>query len=606
MKGKLILFCASLVVIAAISLFRPSEARTNRPAASFSTTVPSANLPREPMCYTVQDFLRVKLSYGCAAGDTCYDELADFNTDGRVDTRDFNLLRRDFNNCTTETPEPLSTPLDTPTETKTPFPTTTSVATLEAQMMALINERRAEEQTPRPALLVEPHLGVSSRGHSVDMADHQLCSHTGSDGSSPWDRIAASGYTGFGNGEVIACGYQTAQEAVDAWWASPGHHDILVNPDSNDIGCGVWFDAEGYGWYTCDTGIAAATATVTRSPTRTRTATVTRTPTRTATPATGLPWLSVQGGRIVRQDTGEEVALRGVNLLRNEWVYPSMTYERAAFPVLRSEFVNFIVRGFASRPVAQGDAGYLAALDEMVNLAEQSRMYICLSYYYEEIDGDQPPIGTVDPYWQQALVTLVQRYRDRSNVLFLLENEPHSDWWPSYPNGTYILVTWNDLRPIYDQAITAMRQVDNPSPYKHIYIATGDGWGRDARAVLYDEYGCGCGPDPITADGFENISYGSHPYDSAAESDNWSYMFELVDAGLPMIVTEHGTGGQTPHQDEVQLVTMMGERHVSHAAWIWDSEGCPCLLSNRSNFTLSQPYGQFYMNVVANEATRFP
>ncbi|MFL5733422.1 MAG: CAP domain-containing protein [Chloroflexia bacterium] len=172
----------------------------------------------------------------------------------------------------------------------------TPAAGLEQQTVDLINQRR--QALGLQALWVDSHLTAAARRHSYDIGPAGLCQHEGTDGSSPWDRIDQSGYTGFGNAEVVGCGYNSPQGVVDAWWNSPAHHDILVALDTNDIGCGWWLDAQGYGWQTCDTGISdrpvsSPTATSTRTASPTRTATASRTPTRpsatpTSTPTPGL------------------------------------------------------------------------------------------------------------------------------------------------------------------------------------------------------------------------------------------------------------------------------------------------------------------------------
>jgi hypothetical protein len=317
-----------------------------------------------------------------------------------------------------------------------------------------------------------------------------------------------------------------------------------------------------------------------------------------AAPIVALPWLKTLNGQIVRSDTNQRVELRGVNVLRNEWVYPDMSYERLAIPHLASVWrANLITHGFASAPVVANDATYLGVLDEYQRLAEQNNMYIIFAYYYPTLNGEQPERPNDDPSSTQALVNLVQRYRTKSNVLFMLQAEPHS--------GVH-RVTWNSLRPTYDQMITAMRAVDNPAPQKHLILASGDGWGRDISPVVTNgEVGH---PDPITADGHQNIVYSSHPYDRQASSNNWEYFRVVADAGYPVLVTEFGTGGQMDQSDTLALMDMMnnGTRHVSWTAWIFDNEGCPCLLTGtRTNFTPSSPYGISVRDRVFAEATNF-
>jgi uncharacterized protein YkwD len=122
----------------------------------------------------------------------------------------------------------------------------------EQQTIDLINQRRAGLGLVR--LNTDPALSRASRRHSYDIGPLALCQHNGTDGSSPWDRAAQAGYTGFAMGEVVGCNFQTPQAVVDAWWASPAHHDILVDPSARDLGCGWWINSSGYGWQTCMTG----------------------------------------------------------------------------------------------------------------------------------------------------------------------------------------------------------------------------------------------------------------------------------------------------------------------------------------------------------------
>ena len=122
----------------------------------------------------------------------------------------------------------------------------------EQQTIDLINQRRAGMGLG--ALAPNPALTIAGRWHSEDIGPADLCQHNGTDGSSPWDRIAQAGYTGTPKGEVVGCGFTTAQSVVDGWWNSPSHYAILTDPTANDIGCGWWFSSTGEGWQTCDTG----------------------------------------------------------------------------------------------------------------------------------------------------------------------------------------------------------------------------------------------------------------------------------------------------------------------------------------------------------------
>jgi uncharacterized protein YkwD len=71
------------------------------------------------------------------------------------------------------------------------------------------------------------------------MAAHQNMSHTGSDGSSPGDRITAAGYSWSAYGENVAYGYGTPESVMAAWMASPGHRQNILDCGFKEIGVGL-------------------------------------------------------------------------------------------------------------------------------------------------------------------------------------------------------------------------------------------------------------------------------------------------------------------------------------------------------------------------------
>jgi uncharacterized protein YkwD len=87
--------------------------------------------------------------------------------------------------------------------------------------------------------VVHKSLTAAAQAHSQDMADHNFMGHNGSNGSSPWDRIIAAGYTKWtGLAENVAAGYQTPEAVVKGWMASPGHRANIVNCKLKEIGVG--------------------------------------------------------------------------------------------------------------------------------------------------------------------------------------------------------------------------------------------------------------------------------------------------------------------------------------------------------------------------------
>lgn len=96
-------------------------------------------------------------------------------------------------------------------------------------------------------LQVNSKLVVAAQGHSEDMALNDFFSHTGSNGSSPGQRIAAQGYSYSTWGENIAAGYSTAAAAVNGWMNSSGHRANILNCNFQETGVGYYFLANDKG-----------------------------------------------------------------------------------------------------------------------------------------------------------------------------------------------------------------------------------------------------------------------------------------------------------------------------------------------------------------------
>jgi uncharacterized protein YkwD len=119
---------------------------------------------------------------------------------------------------------------------------------VELEVVTLLNQERANENLP--PLTIDMRLMDAARRHNSDMALHDFFSHTGSDGSSPFDRIADAGYPYRSAGENIAAGYRTAAAAVQAWMNSSGHRANILNSGYEHIGVGhVYESSSSYGYY---------------------------------------------------------------------------------------------------------------------------------------------------------------------------------------------------------------------------------------------------------------------------------------------------------------------------------------------------------------------
>lgn len=118
------------------------------------------------------------------------------------------------------------------------------LANFDTELVRLVNERRAAGAScgdrgnfaATTPLAWDARLMAASFAHSRDMAQNNLFSHTGSDGSTPAQRVSAAGYGWSTTGENIAAGQPTVAAVVTAWMNSPGHCANIMNPAFRDFG----------------------------------------------------------------------------------------------------------------------------------------------------------------------------------------------------------------------------------------------------------------------------------------------------------------------------------------------------------------------------------
>lgn len=117
-----------------------------------------------------------------------------------------------------------------------------------SRVLDLVNQHRAAAGLS--PLIRAAELDSAADRHSDDMATNNFMSHTGSDGSSPAQRISAAGYKWTTYGENIAAGYATADAVVAAWMNSTGHRNNILNANFKEIGIAVTYRAgTTYGYY---------------------------------------------------------------------------------------------------------------------------------------------------------------------------------------------------------------------------------------------------------------------------------------------------------------------------------------------------------------------
>jgi uncharacterized protein YkwD len=149
---------------------------------------------------------------------------------------------------------PLALVLIRPAEAGVPLPPAPAAAedavapaTLMSQVVTRTNQLRNAHGCGQ--LSVDRELTVASVRQSLYMARTGRFSHVWRDGTTFVARSHAAGYEQ-PSGENIAWGYQTADEVLSAWMASPSHRENILNCNAHSIGTGVVYAQTGVPYYT--------------------------------------------------------------------------------------------------------------------------------------------------------------------------------------------------------------------------------------------------------------------------------------------------------------------------------------------------------------------
>ena len=120
-----------------------------------------------------------------------------------------------------------------------------------AALIEAHNVERAKEKLP--PLKHAPLLEVAAKGHARDMADRDLMTHDGSDGSTPSQRIVRAGYHYLTSGENVAKGYKTVPVVMQGWMDSPPHRKNVLG-DFTEIGVARVYGEDGKPFWCADFG----------------------------------------------------------------------------------------------------------------------------------------------------------------------------------------------------------------------------------------------------------------------------------------------------------------------------------------------------------------
>lgn len=105
------------------------------------------------------------------------------------------------------------------------------------RVVELVNQERSSRGLP--ALKFNNFLNESALRKAGDMFAFNYWAHNSPSGREPWAFFKESGYKYLYAGENLARDFPSAEEAVNAWMASPSHRDNILNPKFKEIGLAV-------------------------------------------------------------------------------------------------------------------------------------------------------------------------------------------------------------------------------------------------------------------------------------------------------------------------------------------------------------------------------
>lgn len=152
-----------------------------------------------------------------------------------------------------------------PTVTVPTITVPTVTDSLQQEMVSAVNQARAVGRSCGATYYVaaapvkwNDKIATAALKHTTDMVTNNVYSHTGSDGTSPGDRLMAAGYAWKASGENIAVGFSSTTAVFQAWLGSEGHCRNIMKPEFTDIGAaaadGNYIGSPSMRYWTLDMG----------------------------------------------------------------------------------------------------------------------------------------------------------------------------------------------------------------------------------------------------------------------------------------------------------------------------------------------------------------
>jgi Cellulase (glycosyl hydrolase family 5) len=294
-------------------------------------------------------------------------------------------------------------------------------------------------------------------------------------------------------------------------------------------------------------------------PTTTPTATPTPTP-----PLRPLPRLYVDGPYVKRTDTTASVWLKGVNVeefrQRNPHTFSDL-YNVQGLAIVMGQAWGINLLRVAVDP--ESVESTTSEFETLIDFAQEHGMYVILTPFASAVNPsrDDERLPVPDELVATAMGYLAAKFKDRTNVLFGLWNEPHPD---SIPTINYDK-QWQTWMAAGIKVAKAIRRSD---PRSILVVPGGNKWARDM--TYYQDH-----PFP-----FDNVIYDVHDY--------WAYpayhyaraMWTWAIAKYPLLIGEFGGDPTNPsdyaainYMQETLRIVNTNSGLVHYAAYALTDDG---------------------------------
>lgn len=266
----------------------------------------------------------------------------------------------------------------------------------------------------------------------------------------------------------------------------------------------------------------------------------------------------------------EPVLLRGVNLISTNWGESYETWNPSAIDrAARDWHVNILRTRIYQHEYESNPAQFFLSLEQQIlTPARKNGLYVILHPWLGENES-LPDNGAIKMW-----LAVASRYSKDPHIIFDPLAEPRD-------------ISFEELQSTYLSLIPKIRSI---APDSLIFV-TGLDWGRDINAWL---------DSPLP---YNNIVYRSNPYNRTAEFPGY---FDKIALKYPVFLGEFGTEDKLSMTtvDVANLLAYADSLGIGWTAWHFTSNGCPCLLSDESNFTPSI-YGQIVKDNLSGKRLPF-